>query len=225
MKPSLHLAVRELILAEASDNWALVRRCPCTHTWKAVDYLRAAPTEEREGLFDDFLAVAGCFFGDEPSAGIPSPRFFRFHESLMQLWHPDYESLRMRRARAAGGASNFSLSAPKAGEIRKAINLAFGQRYGARPQNEGGGAWRYPGVWGERAFEVKVDYGGWDQLRYEVEYDDPNSGVSARRLSYERLVGVGVGHWDFITTDTLQGSIDVLCEMIERLVALPERVR
>jgi hypothetical protein len=87
------------------------------------------------------------------------------------------------------------------------VKTMFGDRFGSRPEKLDGGDWRYVGTHRGRPFVVSIDYGGWDQLRYAVEYEDAKAGIQVRGLSYERLVGAGLGHRDFLTADNLEEAI------------------
>jgi hypothetical protein len=107
-------------------------------------------------------------------------------------------------------------------EIRAAVKTAFATRFCAQAKKLGGGDWRYAGVLREREFVVAIDYGGWDQLRYEVEYYDVATDLHAKRVNYERLVGAGLGHWDYLTADHLAESVELLCELVEKVVGLPD---
>jgi hypothetical protein len=112
-----------------------------------------------------------------------------------------------------------------AGQIRQIVKRAFAERFDARYENRGGGDWKYFGRHAGRDFVVAIDYGGRsDQLRYEVKYEDVRTGIRPRRLCYEWLLGVGHGHWDFVTADNLEDSIALLCELVGELVEIPDRL-
>ncbi len=114
----------------------------------------------------------------------------RFVDSMPQLWDWKYSDVRGLRAivgdqsgkRPSPELANIpvevlarakALRPTSAPEIRKLVKQHFLDRYGARPENLGGGDWRYSGSYRGRSFAVRIGYDGRDQLRYEVEYDDP----------------------------------------------------
>jgi hypothetical protein len=110
-----------------------------------------------------------------------------------------------------------------AADIRRAVKSAFTEAFGVRVEKRPAGVWRYAGVHGRRPFVVQIDYGGRsNQLRYEVQYVDERTGVRAVRLTYEPLLGLGLGRWDFVTADNLESSVSLLVEFVGELVALPE---
>ena len=80
----------------------------------------------------------------------------------------------------------------------------------------------YSGEYAGRSFQLRIDYGGRsDQLRYGLSFDDVPTGIRARRLSYEGLIGLGDGHWDFVTADNLSESVLLLAKLVQELVVIP----
>ena len=110
-----------------------------------------------------------------------------------------------------------------AGGLRNLVKTAVADRFGAKPENVGGGDWLYRGTCHGVAFLLSIDYGGRDQFRYEVSYTEPATGIQAQRLNYERILGCGGTGWDFITADNAAASVDLMCTFVERLVRIPER--
>jgi hypothetical protein len=240
----LELLIRGLIQREDALGWESVRRVPSTYTWKIVDYLRSLDRQHRLRLFEAFVANSLFFF--DPSrdpalhaakAGHPEYESLMQSLPLMSGWqYADVRSLRAILGDQLGKRPSLAFAntpvevlqraqairPTKATEIRKTVRQMFGERFGSRPESLGGGDWRYVGTHRGRPFVVSIDYGGWDQLRYSVDYADPQSGMQVCRLSYERLVGAGHGHWDALTADNLEGAIRLLCELVEKLVELPD---
>jgi len=231
---------------EARLEWGHVRRVPSTYTWKVVDYIRSLEAGSQTRLRHAFVS-AGVFLLDPDRDPTTHPaqsgdeEYRRFVDAISQIWDWKYSDVRTLRAilgdqlgkRPSPEFANTpvevlerarAIQPTNARDIRKAVKQSFQERYGARPENLGGGDWRYAGVHRGRSFVVSIDYGGWDQLRYEVEYEDVPTNLRAKRLSYERLVGAGLGHWDFLTADNLQESVTLLCTLLEALVELPDKL-
>lgn len=236
--------VKTYIEREDAGDWAFVRRVPSTHTWKIVDSLRILDPERRLRLCHAFASNALYLFDAERDRTLGPATvdavFNEFHAAVLRSWDWQYESVRALRMilgdqlgkRPSPEFANTpvevlqraqSIRPTNAREIRKVVKRVFGERYGARPRNPLG-EWEYPGTHRGRPFVVTIDYGGWDQLRYEVDYEDARTGLHPRRLSYERLVGAGLGHWDSLTADNLEESVTLLCELAERLVELPDQL-
>jgi hypothetical protein len=240
----LEALVSRCIQQEDALGWEYVRRVPSTYTWKTVDYIRTLDQTRRSQLFQAFVSNALYFFDPSRDPSLHGARagnreYEVLVETLPQVFDWGYSDVRALRAilgdqlgkRPSPAFARTptevlqraqSIRPTKATEIRKAVKQMFAVRFGARPQKLDGGEWQYAATHRGRAFVVSIDYGGWDQLRYAVEYLDSRSGLHVRRLSYERLVGAGLGHWDFLTADNLQECIGLLCDLVERLVELPD---
>jgi hypothetical protein len=235
--------VKTYIDREDATGWAFVRRVPSTHTWKIVDHLRALDGERRSRICrasaDKALQLLG---GTGPTIMARSevPDDDEFPAAVLRAWDWQYASVRTLRAVLGDQlgkrpspefadtpvevlARAQSIRPTNAREIRKEVKTALGERFGARASNPLGD-WKYEGSHRGREFVLNIDYGGWDQLRYDVEYADVKTGLHARRLTYERLVGAGLGNWDFVTADNLVASVALLCELVEILVELPDHL-
>jgi len=241
-------AVRADIAREETGTYARLRRIPSTHTWRIIDYVSSLPEPRRHALFDVFAQNAlFCLDPSRDVAGHPArsgdAAYAAFLEGMRRLSGPEYYDARMLRAilgdiRSSRPSPQFQSLPPDvirraeaiapttAPEIRKVVKPAMADRFGAKPEKASGGEWHYVGGTSDgRPFGLWIDYGGRsDQLRYELTYDDARTGISARRLNYEKLLGFGQGNWDFVTAANLQESIALLCDLIDELVALPERL-
>jgi len=246
MEQQLEAFVREAIEQEAASGWSHVRRVPSTYTWKIVNYLSALEPGRRACLFEAFVSNALYLFdlGRDPDlhpykAGHEEYR--KFVDTLPQMGGWEYADVRFLRGVLADLRSKRpspeladtpesviqraeAIQPTNVAEIRKEVKLAFAERFAARPENCGGGNWQYCGVHQGRQFTVLIDYGGLCQLRYQVKYDDAVTGLCPRGLSYEQLLGVGFGHWDFVTADNLKECIGLLCELVQYLVTIPDRL-
>jgi hypothetical protein len=114
----------------------------------------------------------------------------------------------------------------KAPEIRKVVKKALADQFAARAEKSVGGEWKYHGASEGQGFTVSIDYGGMgDQLRYGVLFEDEASGFRAHGLTYEGMLGLGLGRWDYLTADNVAECVDLLCGFIKDLVSIPERIQ
>jgi hypothetical protein len=113
-----------------------------------------------------------------------------------------------------------TLTTAKATELRKLAKSVFLSRFGLRPEKWDGGVWRYRKDGG--AFEIELDFGGsWgQQMRYTVLVNDPASPYGSKRLTFEGLLGIGAGDWDFISAQDAERSVVVLADLIDEVVRI-----
>lgn len=234
---------RGALRREATSNFGRLRRIPSTFTWRAVDYVSSLGDPERQRLFETLArrGLVRLFTALPPPPDDPDDRAFR--DGVLRRSGPEYYDARMLRAILGDLRSSrpspellqtppevirraASITPTSAAEIRKSMKAVLAERFGATPHNETGGVWHYRGGRSAgREFRLSVDYGGRsDQLRYDISYDDERSGIRARRLTYEGLLGFGLGQWDFVTAGNLNESIALLCELVEEMVGLPDRL-
>lgn len=243
--------LRKLILAEldrlSEQRFAKLRRIPSTDTWKTVDYVSSLGESERGELFQAFASngLSLFEFAGHPLATAYSdaPAFKRMLEWMPLHFDWKHEGARYLRAALADRKSarplGIGVGMPevivRAAEairpttsvkIRKAIHEALRARYGAQAENLGGGNWIYQCTDAHQPFSLSIDYGGRDdQLRYSVFYEHADSGIRAVHLSYERMLGMGFGNWDFVTEDNLNESVMTLCDLVSDLVRIPSRIK
>ena len=234
--------VRATIAKEAQAGFARISRIPSTYTWRCLDLLHSFSRSHQEQLFDAFAERAPFLLGLEvPQALWQNPILTKFNEEVFRV-PSRHVSARLLRGMAAakrsdGPQSPFSkmpdammqqadsIRPTTASSIRKEVKQELGQHFGATPLKQGAGNWLYPGESSGRRFSVTIDYGGQvDQLRYFVEISDPSTGLDSKMLTYEGLLGLGFGRWDFLTADSQTEAIQLLCEFIQELVAIPDSI-
>lgn len=235
--------VRSMIEEQANDGWNRLYWVPSTYTWRCLDHLLS---------LDDFMLKRICegIAGRAPyHLGLLQHPLQWEDQTLSDfydlVWRKPSQHVSSRLLRGIRGSldtggpeGSFASMSPElivradaikptnAREIRKAVEQALADRFRCNPINIGGGAWKYYGESDSRPVTVRIDYGGQeDQLRYWVELQDVESGIQTKTLSYETLVGMGHGHWDFITADNLEESVQLLCGLIEELASIPERLK
>lgn len=240
--------IRAAIRREHDANWARLRRIPSTYTWRVIDYVASLDAAARERLFESFASNGLHLLDPARDASLHrgrsgDPDYAAFRDGVLRLSGPAYYDARMLRMILADVRSSRpspeladtppevlrraeTITPVKVTDIRKALKPRLAERFGAKAQKESGGVWHYVGGRSAgREFRLWTDFGGMsDQLRYEISYDEERTGIHARRLTYEGLLGFGFGHWDFVTAENLEESLALLCEFIEELVALPERL-
>lgn len=233
--------IKALIEHEYASDWALASRIPSTSVWRDLAYLRALSPDRRARFLEESTERAIYLLDRtlDPRGGEAWDEHRQMANAVVSTWDWHFVGVRLLRglradldrgpaeAREAYPAEFFetvdSIRPTNAAQIRKEVKRVLGDRFHALPENRGGGNWQYACRYGNRVFAVGIDYGGLtDQLRYEVAYEEPGSGLCPKHLNYERLIGVGVGGWDYVTTDNLSESIGLLGDLIERLVQLPE---
>ncbi|MEP7216461.1 MAG: hypothetical protein ABI782_09425 [Anaerolineaceae bacterium] len=227
-------------------GWAFVRGVPSTTTWQTVDYLRSLTPSRRANLCQAFLGNALYLFDKERDPNLHAakanhPEFRVFLEARNQVFDWRYQNVRALRTilgdqmgkRPTPALANTpkevldrarDIRPTSANEIRKVVKEAFALRYGARPRKLDGGEWQYECLGLGRRFRVSIDYGGWDQLRYSVDHEEGSPAIWGHRLTYEQIVGAGLGHWNFLTADNLAASVNLLCALVDRLVAIPDEL-
>ena len=233
--------VRSLIASEVDRGWERLKRTPSTFTWRCLDYLDSLPFDRQASLLDAFAERAPSLLGVEPLGTQPqNHELGRFYAEVLQApsRHVSARLLRgmLAAQRVDGPQGPFArlpdeiverataLKPTNAAQIRKEVKRAFQQRFGASAINQGAGNWLYQGIHQGQPFSVLIDYGGMgDQLRYWVRISDASTGIDTRTLSYEMLLGVGIGHWDFITADTLPDAIGLLGDYIQDLALIPSQ--
>lgn len=234
--------VRAIILNEAENGFARLRRVPSTYTWRCLDHLQTIGRSRKERLFDGIADRAPVFLGLEPPPDKwQDTEMIRFYNEVLQS-PGQHISARLLRGMAAakrtdgpqGLFSNLpdalvqqadSIRPTTASKIRKDVKRELEKHFGATAHNLGGGNWLYKGQTTARPFSVMIDYGGRvDQLRYYVQLSDASTGLKTKTLNYETLLGLGFGQWDFVTADSQLENVQLLCELIQELVLIPDRL-
>jgi hypothetical protein len=75
-------------------------------------------------------------------------------------------------------------------------------------------------------FSVYVDFGGrLAQLRYAVSFSEFKDRHPLTQFGFERAVGFGFGHWDFIVEENVDEVFEVFAEVIAYSIELQDRIR
>lgn len=244
----LEQLIRSVLDAEIASDYRSIRRVPSTYTWKILDYVSALESGERDSLLEAFAANGVFLLSPDRDPKLHAYQsghsaYRRFVEAMPKLFGWKYADVRFLRGilgdlRSKNPSPEFanvpseviqraeSIRPTKATEIRREIKNMFAQQFKAKAENRQGGNWRYSCEYQGRLFQVNIDYAGRTaQLRYHLSFDDISTGIRARQLSYEGLLGLGHGEWDFVTADNLSESVLLLVELVQQLATIPEKLR
>jgi hypothetical protein len=109
----------------------------------------------------------------------------------------------------------------KAPLLRKLMETSFAQLFSPRKDKLPGGETRYAGAMGSTELTVSVDFASrLAQMRWFVKMKMVNPNLLAFRIEdFWGRCG-----WDYLTEENASRSIDLLCERVEYLVRLKERI-
>ncbi|MGH6845897.1 MAG: hypothetical protein ACREC0_00230 [Methylocella sp.] len=111
--------------------------------------------------------------------------------------------------------------------IRRVVQAAFAKLFAPNVTEIGGGIWRFEGMLGESSLKVMIRYSGKmgrPQLKYEVAVRAKGRVIAAPNLCLESVLGAGFGGWDYLTEENAVRSVALLCELVEYVARLPERL-
>ena len=111
--------------------------------------------------------------------------------------------------------------------LRRLVQRAFAARFATASQDMGSEFWRYQGTLGETAVSVEIRYSGRmtrPQLQYSVRVEHPTAGRRLPGITFEGVLGVGSGWWDYLTVENAERSVALLCDLVEYAARLPERL-
>lgn len=111
--------------------------------------------------------------------------------------------------------------------LRRLVKSAFAQLFTPNARDIGSETWSYEGRLGESSLKVLIRYSGRmgrPQLAYQVQVQCKQRALTAPDLCFESVLGVGFGKWDYLTQDNAERSVELLCELVEYVAKLPERL-
>ncbi len=238
--------------AEEQTGFTRLSKVPNTSVWRFLHYFRGLRTEEVRVLKRFLAKRAAGLFASLPVTVPPATEaealaYQRCQKAIAGMGEYRFMSLKLLKMAVGYCRSDHpvaktqlhgfqmprevvkwvdGLSACKALELRRLVKAAFQTQFGLRPENHGGGVWLYRRPKGDFPFEVEVDYGGrWgQQLRYCVHVHEPRLGITFRRLTFENLLGVGGGDWDFITEAQASQMVELLTDLVEEVSEIPRHL-
>ena len=240
----LYAFTRAEFEAEWRSDFARLRRIPSTAVLRLLDYFADQSPQDQAALADDLALNALGMLVYPRQQALHAYRagrevYRRYVDNIIFYSGYRYLGTRLLRSFLAGEKTDPRIHLPpevreqaaaivptNSREIRKGVRARFKAHFGAKPENLGGGVWRYPGQWGAVALQVDIDYGGRsDQLRYWVTVHDPARGITLRQISLEALLGLPMQtSWDNVEARNLDASLDLLVELVITCAELPARL-
>jgi hypothetical protein len=246
--------VRHLIDAEFASGFAFARRIPSTETWQTLAYLDALDGGERDGLFDVLAERGSAGFGSAYSperqqelVRRPAYQCYTSGRTQASAWkYADPSFLRSILDDYRHVAQNEGVLPPRldfgrppeeveyavppvtatSPDVRREFKRAFGERFGARPVNVGSGTWNYLGTYDGRPFTLSLDFGGsFHKLRYGICPGQLPPKQSVVGMTWEGMLGYGLGHWNFVCQHNLAASVVLMGDIVEKSVRMIAKIR
>ena len=106
--------------------------------------------------------------------------------------------------------------------MRKRLHVAVTALFGPGLAHVGNLSADYEGELAGSKVLLGLDLGGsyW-QLGYQVSVACTDPPGRLARVGFETALGIGRGHWDFITSDNLDEAITLLCKSVRYVAELP----
>jgi hypothetical protein len=113
----------------------------------------------------------------------------------------------------------------KAPQLKKLVKPMLQGVLGVKEEKMPGGTMKYDGALDGTQVKVRVDYAARDvQVIFAVSIPDPERKIVVVGTGYEHFFGMG-GGWDYLTEENAEASINLLPELLRRLVALRNEVK
>jgi hypothetical protein len=237
---------RSEFLAEEQLGFARLKRVPDSRVEECLGWYQSLPASDRASFVDFAAHYAHRLYGfvvgapaidhnQHPFCVRWSDGMLRFpfrtnrDVMLLRLAVSQYKMDRRRGVPSCISEEQFrfaeSVRSIKAAELRKRVRAAL-EKFGYRQTDAYGG---HRCVWDGQEFEVNVDLGSSAaQLRYSVtlsEFRDMAHGLGGGQFSFETLLGMGLGWWNYIVEENVDDVFLLFEELIQYLVSLPKRMR
>jgi hypothetical protein len=111
--------------------------------------------------------------------------------------------------------------------LRQLVQKKLTNLFEPEIKDVGDGIWWYTGSLGKSTLRVQIRYSGKmgvPQLKYQVEVQGNGMTITAPNVCFESILGVGFGRWDYLTQENSERSVDLLCELVEYVARVPERL-
>ncbi len=245
--------LRAEFAAEQAAGFTRLKRIPDTRVVRFLDtFTRLSPTEQSE-IVDTLMEWSSYGFLDQRRPPAIVERFSRWTAPPAPAEGVRYTGVNLlaglAKARQYGslqgwltaqGITGLAAQPPehlasgleelqpiRIPTLRRMVQRAFAARFAAGSQDLGSECWRYRGKLGETSVRVEIRYSGRmgrPQLQYGVEVEPPNARCRLAGITFEGVLGVGFGWWDYLTVGNAERSIALLCELVEYAARLPERL-
>jgi hypothetical protein len=111
--------------------------------------------------------------------------------------------------------------------LQQLVLRKFTRLFGPETKELDDGIWWYTGTLANSMLRVQIRYSakmGVPQLKYQVEVQGDGLMIAAPNVCFESILGAGFGRWDYLTEENAERSVDLLCELVEYVARLPERM-
>lgn len=111
--------------------------------------------------------------------------------------------------------------------LRRRVNAALDKLFSPQVTDIGSETWRYEGKLEGSDLKLYIQYSGRKgrpQLSYNAEVRSLERVIAPPGLCFESVLGVGFGHWDYLTVENAERSVELLAELVAWIARLPARL-
>ncbi len=115
----------------------------------------------------------------------------------------------------------------KPAALRRRVNATLQELFAPQVTDIGSETWRYQGQLEGSDLKLDIRYSGRmgrPQLSYNAEVRGLGRVLGPPGLCFESVLGVGFGHWDYLTVENAERSLALLAELTSWLARLPSRL-
>lgn len=119
------------------------------------------------------------------------------------------------------------LAPVKPAALRRRVNATLEKLFAPQVTDIGSETWRYQGQLEGSDLKLYIRYSGRmgrPQLSYNAEVRGMGRVIAPPCFCFESVLGVGFGHWDYLTVENVERSLDLLAELNLWLARLPPRL-
>ncbi|HEY2787075.1 MAG TPA: hypothetical protein VGJ05_19090 [Fimbriiglobus sp.] len=245
--------LRAEFAAEERAGFPRLSRIPDTRVVKFLDHYASLPSDQKQELAAILADWSSYKFISEPLPQSTYERFaqataypnrvegIRYSNvKLLAGLAKDYGSRGLAGWFQSRGVGRLALKPPdnllpsiaelvpiRIPKLRKLVHAAMADAFSPVATDIGSGFWRYDGKMSGTPIRLQIRFCGkmiTPQLRYDVSVYSPGCTISAPSVCFESVLGVGYGTWDYLTEENAPRSIALLCELLEYVAGLPERM-
>jgi hypothetical protein len=111
--------------------------------------------------------------------------------------------------------------------LRRQIKSSLGQLLNAQTQDLGSETFRYTGILNDQPIAVDIRYSGRmgrAQMAYQVKFPHLSSLGLQSLLNFESALGIGMGHWDYLTKNNFKRCLETFCAALMRVSQMSQRI-
>ena len=239
---------RAEVETEVQSEFARLEQIPDSRVVSKLRYYRSLSPADRMAFLDCCAYWAGAHYGFV----IGVPRIAPTDHPFFDKWssgpqrNTDWDSVKSvpllramvqqykvdqhRKSSSSVTMAQFerasSIRSVKAPELRKRVRFALQPLGYYKLEKFDGGDYSYWCKQGAAEFFVHVDYGGRSaQLRYSVARPEFKDVHPLTQFRFERAMGFGLGDWDYIVEENVDGVLQLFAELVQYSFDLPDRMR